>query len=94
MVCTINKGIFMTDLAENYIVRFINIAKKKDGMFANFKVKGMKGGTTFNTAICVDLSAAEVDPSFPLEKIIEDCAHMAVREFKKSELQFEGMIAN
>ena len=32
----------MADLAENNIVRFINITKKKDGMFANFKVKGIK----------------------------------------------------
>jgi hypothetical protein len=84
----------MTDLAENYIVRFINIAKKKDGMFANYKVKGMKGGTTFSTSIAVDLSAAEMDPSHTLEKIIEECANMAVREFKKSDLQFEGMVAN
>lgn len=84
----------MADLAENYIVRFINIAKKKDGMFANFKVKGIKGGTTFSTSICVDLNAAEMDASHALETIIEQCAKMAVREFKKSELQFEGMIAN
>jgi hypothetical protein len=75
----------MTDLAENYIVRFINIAKKKDGMFANYKVKGIKGGTTFSTSISVDLSAAEMDPSHTLEKIIEHCARMAVREFKKSD---------
>lgn len=84
----------MTDLSENYIVRFISIAKKKDGMFANFKVKGMKGGATFNTSISIDLNAAEMDPSHTLEKIIEECAHMAVREFKKSDLQFEGMVAN
>jgi len=84
----------MTDLAENYLVRFINISKKKDGMFANFKVKGMKGGTTFSTSISVDLSAADMDPSHALEKIIEQCARMAVREFKKSDLQFEGMSVN
>lgn len=84
----------MSSLAENYIVRFISITKKKDGMFANFKVKGIKGGTTFSTSIAVDLSAAEMDPSHTLGDIIEQCANMAVREFKKSELQFEGMIAN
>jgi hypothetical protein len=84
----------MGDLAENYIVRFMSIAKKKDGMFANYKVKCEKGGTTFSTSIRVDLSAAEVDPTHTLEKIIEDCAEMAVREFKKSDLQFEGMVAN
>lgn len=31
------------DIAENNLVRFISISKKKDGMFANFRVKGMKG---------------------------------------------------
>jgi len=84
----------MSNLAENYLVRFISISKKKDGMFANYRVKGIKGGTTFSTSIAVDISAAEVDPSDTLEKIIEDCARMAVREFKKSDLQFEGMVAN
>lgn len=50
-------------------------------------------GTSFNASISVDLSAAEVDPADSLEKIIEHCARMAVREFKKSELQFEGLAA-
>lgn len=62
-------------------------------MFANFKVKGIKGGTTFSASICVDISAAEVDPGDSLEKIIEGCARLAVRDFKKSELQFEGLAA-
>lgn len=80
----------MKNIAENNLIRFINITKKKDGLFANFKVKGIKGGTTFSSSITVDISAAEVDLTDPLEKIIEHCARMAVREFKKSELQFEG----
>ncbi len=84
----------MKNIAENNLIRFINITKKKDGLFANFKVKGLKGGTSFSASICVDLSAAEVDPTDPLEKIIEDCARMAVKEFKKSEMQFEGMAVN
>jgi hypothetical protein len=84
----------MTNLADNYIVRFISITKKKDGIFANYRVKGIRGGTTFSTSITVDISAAEVDPSDTLEKIIEDCARLAVREFKKQDLQFEGMVAN
>jgi len=82
----------MKNIAENNLIRFINITKKKDGMFANFKVKGIKGGTSFSSSISVDISAVEVDlGSDPLEKIVEECARMAVREFKKSELQFEGM---
>lgn len=83
----------MKNIAENNLIRFINITKKKDGLFANFKVKGLKGGTSFSASISVDISAAEVDPSDPLEKIIEHCARMAVREFKKSEMQFEGVSA-
>jgi len=83
----------MKDIAQNNLIRFITISKKKEGMFANFKVKGIKGGTSFTASICVDISAAEVDPGDSLEKIIEECARMAAREFKKSELQFEGLSA-
>jgi len=84
----------MKNIAENNLIRFINISKKKDGLFANFKVKGLKGGTSFSASISVDISAAEVDPTDPLEKIIEHCARMAAKEFKKAEMQFEGMTAN
>jgi hypothetical protein len=84
----------MKNIADNNMIRFINITKKKDGMFANFKVKGIKGGTSFSASISVDISSAEVDPTDTLEKIIEQCARMAVREFKKAEFQFEGLQAN
>lgn len=84
----------MKNIADNNMIRFINITKKKDGIFANFKVKGIRGGTAFSASISVDISSAEVDPTDPLEKIIEQCARMAVREFKKAEFQFEGMQAN
>lgn len=83
----------MKNLAENNLIRFINITKKKEGMFANFKAKGIKGGTSFSASIAVDIAAAEVDPADSLEKIIEECARIAVREFKTSELQFEGIVA-
>ena len=83
----------MKNLAENNLIRFINISKKKEGMFANYKARGVRGGTTFSASICVDIAAAEVDPTDTLEKIIEHCARIAVREFKKSELQFEGIAA-
>ncbi len=33
----------MNNLAENNLIRFINITKKKDGIFANFKVQRDKG---------------------------------------------------
>lgn len=84
----------MKSIAENNLIRFINITKKKDGMFANFKVKGIKGGTTFSASISVDIAAVEVDlASDNVEKIIEECARVAVKEFKKAEFQFEGLAA-
>jgi hypothetical protein len=81
----------MKDLSENHLIRFISISKKKDGMFANFRVKGFKGGAQFSTSIAVDLSAAELTPLDSLEKIIEHSARIAVKEFKKSEMQYEGV---
>ncbi|PJD95154.1 MAG: hypothetical protein CK425_09505 [Parachlamydia sp.] len=81
------------DLAQNNLIRFINITKKKDGIFANFKAKGIHSGVVFTASISVDISAAEVHPGDTLEKIIEECARMATQQFKKSELQFEGLIA-
>lgn len=84
----------MKNIAENNLIRFINISKKKDGIFANFKVKGIRGGTSFSASISVDVSAVEIDISEDnLEKIIEECARVAVKEFKKAEFQFEGMTA-
>jgi hypothetical protein len=83
----------MKNIAENNLIRFINISKKKEGMFANFKAKGIKGGSAFSASISVDIAAAEVDPGDTLEKIIEECARIAVRDFKTSELQFEGLVA-
>jgi len=82
----------MKNIAENNLVRFINITKKKDGIFANFKVKGIKGGASFSASISVDIAAVEVDlATDPIEKIIDQCAHIAVKEFKKSEFRFEGI---
>jgi hypothetical protein len=77
--------------AENNLIRFTKISKSKEGLFANFKAKGIKGGTAFTASITVDLAAAEVDPGDSLEKIIEECARMAEKDIKKSELQFEGL---
>ena len=81
----------MKDLAENNVIRFLNISRRKEGIFANFKVKGQKGGVTYGASISVDISAAEVDPADPLEKIIEECAKIAVREVRRSEYSFEGL---
>jgi hypothetical protein len=84
----------MKNIAENNLIRFINITKKKDGLFANFKVKGIKAGVTFGASIAVDLASVELDLSEDtLEKIIEECARVAVKEFKKAEFQFEGIQA-
>lgn len=83
----------MKDLAQNNLIRFINLTRKKDGIFANFKAKGVKGGASFSASISVDIAAAEVDPGDSLEKIIEACAKIAVKEFRTSDLQFEGIVA-
>ncbi|MBM3206801.1 MAG: hypothetical protein FJZ43_04240 [Candidatus Staskawiczbacteria bacterium] len=81
----------MKDLADNNLVRFKNISRKKDAIYANFKVKGIKAGVNFSASIAVDIAAAEVHAGDVLEKIIEECARIGVSEFKKSEFQFEGI---
>ena len=81
----------MEDLAENNLIRFKNISKKKETMYANFKVKGIRAGVNFSASIAVDISAAEVHAGDTLEKIIEECARIGVSEFKKADFQFEGM---
>jgi len=81
----------MKNIAENNLIRFINVTKKKDGIFANFKAKGIRGGLSFGASFSVDISATEADPTVPLEKIIEDCARLVVKEFRKTELEFEGI---
>ena len=81
----------MKDLAENNLVRFTNISKKKESMYANFKVKGIRAGVNFAASISVDISAAEVHAGDVLEKIIEECARIGVNEFRKAEFQFEGI---
>lgn len=81
----------MKDLSENNLIRFKNISKKKETMFANFKVKGLRAGVNFSASISVDISAAEVHPGDVLEKIIEECARIGVKEFRKAEFQFEGI---
>lgn len=83
----------MHDLAENFLVRFIDLKKKKEGIFANYKVKGMKGGVVFSTTISVDIAVADVDASDPLEKIVDACSKLAIKQVKTSELQFEGVPA-
>lgn len=81
----------MQDLAENNLVRFKNISKKKESIYANFKVKGIRAGVTFSASITVDIAAAEVHAGDVLEKIIEECARIGVEEFQKAEFQFEGL---
>jgi hypothetical protein len=81
----------MKDLSENNLVRFKNISKKKDAIYANFKVKGLRGGVNFTASISVDISAAEVHAGDVFEKIVEECARIGVKEFKKAEFQFEGI---
>lgn len=82
----------MQTLADNFVIRFLKITKKKDGIFADFKVKGVRGGVCFTASISVDLLGAGLDPAEdPVEKIVEVCAKIAVKEFRKAEFQFEGI---
>ena len=83
----------MNDLAENNLIRFKNISRKKEAIYANFKVKGVRGGVNFSASITVDISAAEVHAGDVLEKIIEECARIGVKEFKRAEFQFEGLVS-
>ena len=50
-----------------------------------------KKALNFSATIQVDISAAEVHPGDVLEKIIEECARIGVKEFKNAEFQFEGL---
>lgn len=84
----------MKDISENNLIRFKNISKKKESIYANFKVAGIRAGVNFTASISVDLAAAEVHAGDVLEKIIEECARIGVAEFKKAEFQFEGIVAN
>ncbi len=81
----------MKDLAENNLIRFKNISKKKEAIYANFKVKGLRGGVNFSASISVDISAAEVHAGDILEKIVEECARIGLSEFRKAEFQYEGV---
>jgi len=84
----------MKNIAENNLVRFINITKKKDGIFANFRVKGLRGGVLLSASISVDISACNLNlAEDPFEKIVEECAKVALKEFKRTELHFEGIEA-
>lgn len=82
----------LKNLAENNLIRFMSVTKKKEGLFVNFKVNGVRAGVIFSSSISVDTAAAEVDMSDPLEKIIETCAYIAVKEIKKADFQFEGIM--
>jgi len=83
----------MKDLAENNLIRFKNISKKKESIYANFRVTGIRAGVNFTASIAVDIAAAEVHAGDILEKIVEECARIGVAEFKKAEFQFEGISA-
>lgn len=83
----------LKDLAENNVIRFTNVTRKKNALFANFKVKGLRNGVVFSASIAVDITALDLNPADPLEKIVEECARLGVKEFKKADFQFEGISA-
>ena len=73
----------MKNIAENNLIRFINITKKKDGMFANFKVKGITRGNIIYASISVDIWLQRGGSGDPLEKIIEHCATHGCQRIQK-----------
>lgn len=81
----------MESLVENNVIRFMNLTRKKDAIYANFRVKGLKNGVRFSASISVDITALELHSGDPLEKIIEESARHGVKEFKKADFQFEGV---
>ncbi|MBM3197872.1 MAG: hypothetical protein FJZ58_01280 [Chlamydiae bacterium] len=81
----------MKDLSQNNLILFRNITRKKDSIYANFKVNGVRAGVSFSASIAVDIAAAEVHAGDVLEKIVEECARIGIVEFKKAEFQFEGV---
>lgn len=83
----------VNDLAENNVIRFTNVTRKKNAIFANFKVKGLRNGVVFSASISVDITALDLNPGDPLEKIVEECARLGVKEFKRSDFRFEGISA-
>ncbi len=84
----------MENLAENNLIRFKNISRKKDSIYANFSVKCIRAGIILTANISVDIAALEMHPGDTLEKIIENSAKIALREIKKAEFQFEDMPTN
>lgn len=69
----------------------MNVTRKKEAIFANFKVKGLRNGVVFSASISVDITSLDLSSGDPLEKIIEECARHGVKEFKRSDFQFEGV---
>ncbi len=81
----------MKNLAENNLIRFVNVTQKKGILYANFRVKGIRNGVTFSASISVDLTALDLSSEDSLEKIIEQCARHGVGEYRKAELQFDPL---
>jgi hypothetical protein len=81
----------MKNLAENNLIHFSNITRKKDAIFANFRVKGLRNGVVFSASISVDITSLDLSQADTLEKIVEQCARHGVKEFKKAELSFEPL---
>lgn len=79
------------NIAENNVIHFKNISKKKDGIFANFKVKALHNGVAISASISVDITALDLDPNQDtMEKIIEECAKLGMKELKKVDFEFAG----
>ena len=81
----------MDTITYNNLIRFKDISKKKEGIFANFRIKGVNKGVIFQASISVNLEHADVNPADSLETIIEACAKVGLVELRNAEFQFEGL---
>lgn len=72
----------MNDLSQNHVIKFFNVSKRKDGMSANFKAKGVSGAVTYAVKIAVDLETCGLIGDEEIPAIIKTTASAAEREMQ------------
>lgn len=81
----------MEDLENNNVIRFKNISRKKEGFFAHFQVKAVSNGVTISASLSVDILSHELHLGDVMERIIEECAKIGLKELKKADYTLEGI---
>lgn len=70
-------------IVENKRLQFINVSKKKEGIFVNFKVKFLLNGIYIHASVAIDVLETGIDPSKPLQDIVQEASHLAASALKK-----------